>query len=73
MCKKSNKSSEVYFILQIWLLYILMAVVGVMERVIVVLELVSTGGPIIQSKTFMNFVFTCCSALKCTCSRVILC
>jgi len=41
---------------QVLLLYILMVVVEVMEREIVVLELVSTGGQVIQSKNFlMNF------------------
>ena len=37
---------------QVLLLYILMVVVEVMEREIVVLELVSTGGQVIQSKNF---------------------
>jgi len=61
--QEKQQISEAVFVQQVQLLYILMAVVGVMEGVTVVLVLVSTGGPIIQSKTFMNFILTRCSAL----------
>ena len=45
---------------QVLLLYILMVVVEVMEREIVVLELVSTGGQVIQSKNFFSALFLQC-------------
>jgi len=49
---------------QVLLLYILMVVVEVMEREIVVLELVSTGGQVIQSKNFL-MIFFCALFLQC--------
>lgn len=44
-------------LLQVSLLYILMDVVEVMEGEIVVLDLVSIGVPIIQSKKFCTHFF----------------